>query len=62
MLYSDVKTVENTIGALDLSSYDYPDIVEIINTQIDNIQELLEKKTKEDITLDLQVQVILLPI
>lgn len=47
-LYSDVKTIENTIGTLDFSSYDYPDIVEVINTQIAGIQEFLESKAEED--------------
>jgi len=47
-LYSDVKTIENTIGTLDFTAYDYPDIVEVINTQIEGIQEFLESKTEED--------------
>jgi len=47
-LYSDVKIIENTIGTLDFTAYDYPDIVEVINTQIDTIQEFLQSKEKED--------------
>jgi len=47
-LYSDVKTIENTIGTLDFTAYDYPDIVEVINTQIEGIQEFLESKSEED--------------
>ncbi|ANW97641.1 exopolysaccharide biosynthesis protein [Thermoclostridium stercorarium subsp. thermolacticum DSM 2910] len=47
MLYSDVKTVENTISNVDLSNYDYPDIVEIINKQVESVQELLESKAEE---------------
>lgn len=47
-LYADVKTIENTIGTLDFTSYDYPDIVEVINTQIEGIQEFLESKVEED--------------
>ena len=49
-LYSDIKVIESTIGTLDYSIYDYPDIVEIINAQIDDIQELLFGKTEEGIT------------
>jgi len=47
-LYSDMKTIENTIGTLDFATYDYPDIVEVINTQIEGIQEFLESKVEED--------------
>lgn len=47
-LYSDVKTIENTIGSLEYSTYDYPDIVEVITTQIVGIQEFMTEKTLED--------------
>ena len=47
-LYADVKTIENTIGTLDFSTYDYPDIVEVISTQIEGIHEFLEEKNEED--------------
>lgn len=47
-LYSDIKTIENTIGSMDYISYDYPDIVEVITTQIQGIQEFMTEKTKED--------------
>jgi capsular polysaccharide biosynthesis protein len=47
-LYSDIKTIEKTIGSLDYSAYDYPDIVEIISTQITGIQEFMTEKTEED--------------
>lgn len=47
-LYSDVKTIDNTIGSLDYSAYDYPDIVEVITTQIQGIQEFLDEKAEED--------------
>lgn len=47
-LYSDIKTIEKTIGSLDYSAYDYPDIVEIISTQIAGIQEFMTEKTEED--------------
>jgi len=47
-LYSDVKTIENTIGTLDFTTYDYPDIVDVININIEGIQEFLESKVEED--------------
>ena len=47
-LYSDIKTIDNTIGSLDYSAYDYPDIVEVITTQIQGIQEFLDEKAAED--------------
>ena len=47
-LYSDIKTIENTIGSLDYSTYDYPDIVNVITAQIQGIQEFLREKTVED--------------
>lgn len=47
-LYSDVKTIENTIGTLDFSTYDYPDVVEVINAQLEGIQEFLDNKILED--------------
>ena len=47
-LYSDVKTIENTIGNLDYSTYDYPDIVQVMTLQIKGVQEFLDEKTKED--------------
>lgn len=47
-LYSDVKTIENTIGSMDYTAYDYPDIVEVITTQIQGIQEFMAEKTEED--------------
>lgn len=47
-LYSDVKTIENTIGSLDYTTYDYPDIVQDITIQIQGIQEFLAEKTVED--------------
>ncbi|NLN64546.1 MAG: exopolysaccharide biosynthesis protein, partial [Clostridiaceae bacterium] len=47
-LYSDINTIEKTIGSLDYSAYDYPDIVEIISTQITGIQEFMTEKTEED--------------
>ena len=47
-LYADVKTIENTIGTLDFSTYDYPDIVDVISTQIEGIHEFLEEKNEED--------------
>lgn len=47
-LYSDIKTIENTIGSMDYTAYDYPDIVEVITTQIQGIQEFMTEKTKED--------------
>ncbi|NLO40820.1 MAG: exopolysaccharide biosynthesis protein [Ruminiclostridium sp.] len=47
-LYSDVKTIDNTIGTLDYSSYDYPDIVQVMTVQIQGVQEFLNEKTGED--------------
>ncbi|NLY18944.1 MAG: exopolysaccharide biosynthesis protein [Clostridiaceae bacterium] len=47
-LYSDVKTIENAIVSLDYTAYDYPDVVEVISTQIDGIMEFLVEKTEED--------------
>ena len=47
-LYSDIKTIDNTIGNLDYSTYDYPDIVQVMTLQIQGIQEFLDEKTKED--------------
>lgn len=47
-LYSDVKTIENTIGNLDYSTYDYPDIVQVMTIQIQGVQEFLDEKTSED--------------
>lgn len=47
-MYSDVKTIENTTGTIDYTTYDYPDIVQIISTQIQGIQEFMVEKTKED--------------
>ncbi len=47
-LYADVKTIENTIGSLDYTTYDYPDIVEVMTTQIEGIQEFMAEKTEED--------------
>lgn len=47
-LYSDVKTIENTIGSMDYTEYDYPDVVEVISIQIEGIQEFLTEKTEED--------------
>lgn len=49
-LYSDTETIEGTIGTLEYSTYDYPDIVEIMNIQIDGIQEFLTEKVEEDST------------
>ena len=47
-LYSDIEKIEKTIGTLDYSTYDYPDIVEVINIQIEGIQEFLTNKTEDD--------------
>lgn len=47
-LYSNVQTIESTIGTLDFTAYDYPDVVQVINSQIDGIQEFLETKSDED--------------
>ena len=47
-LYSDTKTIENTLGKLDYNTYDYPDVVSVVNTQIKGIEEFLTEKTEED--------------
>jgi len=47
-LYSDVKIIENTIASLDYSAYDYPDVVSVITTQIEGIEEFLAEKAEED--------------
>ncbi len=47
-LYSDIEKIENTIGSLDYTTYDYPDIVEVINIQIEGIQEFLTTKAEDD--------------
>lgn len=47
-LNSGIKTIDNTIGNLDYSAYDYPDIVDVITTQIQGIQEFLDEKADED--------------
>lgn len=47
-LYSDIKTIEKTIGSMDYTAYDYPDIVDVVTTQIQGIQEFMTEKTKED--------------
>lgn len=47
-LYSDVKTVDNAFSNLDYTQYDYPDVVNIIDNQIETIQELLDSKAEED--------------
>lgn len=47
-LYSDVKTIDNTMGTLDYSTYDYPDIVEVMTIQLQGVQEFLNGKARED--------------
>lgn len=47
-LYSDTKTIEKTIGSMDYTEYDYPDVVQVMNTQINTVQEFLKRKTEED--------------
>lgn len=47
-LYSDIRTIESIIGSMDYSDYDYPDIVEVITTQIQSIQEFITEKVNED--------------
>lgn len=47
-LYSDIEKIEKTIGTLDYTTYDYPDIVEVINIQIEGIQEFLTTKAEDD--------------
>lgn len=47
-LYSNTKTIEKTIGSMDYTEYDYPDVVQVMNTQINTVQEFLKRKTEED--------------
>lgn len=47
-LYSDTKTIENTLGTLDYAVYDYPDVVSVVSTDIESIEEFLENKAEED--------------
>ena len=47
-LYSGVEVIENTIGQLNYDEYDYYDIVQVISTQIEGIQEFLQTKIEED--------------
>ncbi len=47
-LYSEIETIENTVGKLDYTDYDYPDVVSVVSTQIQGIEEFLTEKTEED--------------
>lgn len=48
LLYSDTKTIEKTIGSMNYNEYDYPDVVQVMNTQIKGVQEFLAEKVEED--------------
>ncbi len=45
--YSDKAILSNAVGTLDYETYDYPDISEVMNNQIETIQNYLEEKVKE---------------
>ena len=47
-LYSGIEVIENTIGRLNYDEYDYYDIVQVITTQIEGIQEFLLAKAAEN--------------
>ena len=47
-MYSDIKTIEKTIGSMSFDDYDYPDVVQVMNIQIKGVQEFLTEKIEED--------------